>query len=302
MINLRYHIVSLVAVFLALGLGILVGTTVIDQGLVHDLRRRTDGFAKNLDDARATNDALSRQQALWEAFGRDAFARFGHGKLSKRSIVFVVQDGTSPGMLDGIVQSLGDAGAVIEGRVNLTGKWELKSDEARQQLALALGSSASSSEDLITEAAGRLAGRLGQSRNPAGGPDLLVKLRDAGFLSFESTVESFPSSSSLTVVVPSGVKDAKPPQSQFFMPFLVALAPARKTAIVEPLSAAESLVDRVRGSSDLRDQISTVDDGDIALGRFALVYALRSLVVTNTSSHYGARRSAAKLVPDLFAA
>ena len=37
MINFRFHLVSLVAVFLALGLGILVGSTVIDQGIVNRL-------------------------------------------------------------------------------------------------------------------------------------------------------------------------------------------------------------------------------------------------------------------------
>src|SRR3954454_15161459 len=37
MINFRFHIVSLIAVFLALGLGILVGSTVIDQKIVNRL-------------------------------------------------------------------------------------------------------------------------------------------------------------------------------------------------------------------------------------------------------------------------
>ena len=38
MINLRYHVVSLVAVFLALGVGVLMGSTVIDRVTVDQLR------------------------------------------------------------------------------------------------------------------------------------------------------------------------------------------------------------------------------------------------------------------------
>jgi len=39
MINFRFHLVSLIAVFLALGLGILVGPSVVDQVIVDRLQR-----------------------------------------------------------------------------------------------------------------------------------------------------------------------------------------------------------------------------------------------------------------------
>src|SRR5438876_572478 len=42
LISFRYHVVTIVAVFLALGLGVLAGTTVLDQGLVKNLKARTD--------------------------------------------------------------------------------------------------------------------------------------------------------------------------------------------------------------------------------------------------------------------
>ena len=37
MVDFRYHVVSLVAVFLALGIGIVFGTTVIDRALLDNL-------------------------------------------------------------------------------------------------------------------------------------------------------------------------------------------------------------------------------------------------------------------------
>jgi len=32
MLDMRYHVISLVAVFLALGIGILLGTTIVERG------------------------------------------------------------------------------------------------------------------------------------------------------------------------------------------------------------------------------------------------------------------------------
>ena len=67
MINFRYHLVSLIAVFLALALGIVIGSTLIDRAIVDALRNRIDTVEGNLDDRVAANDDLrdevERQQA-----------------------------------------------------------------------------------------------------------------------------------------------------------------------------------------------------------------------------------------------
>ena len=42
MINFRFHIVSLIAVFLALALGVVMGSTVIDRAIVDGLHDRID--------------------------------------------------------------------------------------------------------------------------------------------------------------------------------------------------------------------------------------------------------------------
>ena len=40
MINFRFHLVSLIAVFLALALGVVMGSTVIDRAVVNGLENR----------------------------------------------------------------------------------------------------------------------------------------------------------------------------------------------------------------------------------------------------------------------
>ena len=51
MINFRFHLISLVAVFLALGVGVAMGASFIDRATVDSLRGRVD----DLDDAAGPN-------------------------------------------------------------------------------------------------------------------------------------------------------------------------------------------------------------------------------------------------------
>ena len=68
MLNLRYHIVSLVAVFLALGIGVIVGVTVINHGIVDQLQKRLDGVEASDRKTRSDNDRLSNQLRTWDRF------------------------------------------------------------------------------------------------------------------------------------------------------------------------------------------------------------------------------------------
>ena len=56
MINLRYHIVSITAVFLALGIGLAFGAAFIDRATVEALNR-------NLTDIENQNSALEEENA-----------------------------------------------------------------------------------------------------------------------------------------------------------------------------------------------------------------------------------------------
>src|SRR5512132_4402933 len=52
MINFRYHIVSIIAVFLALGVGLLLGTTFLDDALEDQLRGDLEELEQDLDEQR----------------------------------------------------------------------------------------------------------------------------------------------------------------------------------------------------------------------------------------------------------
>ncbi len=52
MISWRYHLISIVAVFLAFGLGVLTGTTVLNDNLVRNLKSQTKNLTADLDELR----------------------------------------------------------------------------------------------------------------------------------------------------------------------------------------------------------------------------------------------------------
>ena len=61
MISLRFHIVSIIAVFLAIAIGIVVGATFVDRATVDLLQNRIDTVEENLDARRAEIADLESQ-------------------------------------------------------------------------------------------------------------------------------------------------------------------------------------------------------------------------------------------------
>src|SRR5260370_24313656 len=61
MINFRFHIVSLIAVFLALALGVVMGATVVNRAIVDRLNERIDTVEKNANARKTESDQLRGQ-------------------------------------------------------------------------------------------------------------------------------------------------------------------------------------------------------------------------------------------------
>ena len=70
MINIRYHIVSITAVFLALGIGVALGSTFLDRATVNVLDNNITSAENRIKATNSENDRLNKQ--LEEAKERDA--------------------------------------------------------------------------------------------------------------------------------------------------------------------------------------------------------------------------------------
>ena len=142
MINLRYHIISITAVFLALGIGVALGSTLIERATVDTLNDRLDEQSERLDRTDGENAELRRQleeiaareQELTEQ-GRALYA----GHLTDVPTVVITTQGTDEDLVAFTQGSLRAADADVTGVLRLTSRWESLSQEEVADLASLVG-------------------------------------------------------------------------------------------------------------------------------------------------------------------
>jgi hypothetical protein len=303
MVNLRYHIVSLTAVFLALGLGILAGTTVIDQQVVSGLKANTAALRNDLDREKGRVSQLDRQLDVWNRFGTVIEPALVEGLLAGRGVV-ILSDQRVPGVvISGLTEALTFANAKPPTRLTFTAKWVLDSPTLVQQLALASRSKETQADDVVTEAAEKLGARLGGSANPRADGDLIKTLTEADFLDVHDLPGSgsFPAANALVIVISSGAQQEIPALNDFYMPMLRTLSGARIVAVTELFASqgGRSLAELVRGDRDMARSVCTIDHVDTVAGHLSVVYALRALAAGDPAAHYGVRDGATAVAPNV---
>jgi len=124
MLNFRFHVVSLVAVFLALAIGIIMGSTVIDRALVDTLEDQQQSLRGTLDDLTEENTSL-RQELDDLREGSERLASEGGERLLADTladvpVLVVAVRGVDTAVLDDLVELLETAGALDQGTLWLT--------------------------------------------------------------------------------------------------------------------------------------------------------------------------------------
>ena len=137
MVDFRYHIVSIVAVFLALAVGIVLGAgplkDVSDQGLrdsVSSFRAENNTLREQLTDSRA-------QTAVTDQFTDQVAATLVAGRLPDAPVVLVVLPGADNDLTDRVSDLLEDSGAAVTGTVSIRDAWTGTDADSRFTGALA---------------------------------------------------------------------------------------------------------------------------------------------------------------------
>lgn len=179
--DIRYHIASLAAVFLALGIGILVGTAFVGAPVVQrqtTLIRRLEANVGDLRRETATRDNTEKALSTLVPGIID-------GKLTGRQVL-VVQSGSYRDTTDAAVETLEMAGAVVQRVALPIDAWrrEMKQDTA------ALADPDTVAKAMDTEA--RQIAPLLLRGDPAEGASPLQTYRDRGLLVDEASPEKGP--------------------------------------------------------------------------------------------------------------
>ncbi len=292
MINLRFHIVSLVAVFLALAIGIAVGATVVDQGLVSQSQRRISSLDQTLQERASTIKKLRVEAAGAERFESDGEFRMVRSRLLSTPIVFV-SDGTidEPSIAEAVA-TLRASGARLVGTLDISGVVSVASDAEIERAKVAIAASSSRADTIRFLVRERMIGAIAK---PFDTPSIGT-LIDVGIVrarGFEGAAPTLPFPIGTRVVFLARATDDA--RGTDVAEILRRLAAAGAPTIV--IGPADSfVVRRIRTVAALGSSISTIDDVGTTAGRIGAVYALEDLG-RGIVGHYGTGEGAERLLP-----
>jgi len=319
-INLRYHIVSLVAVFLALALGIVMGSTVIDKAIVDELRDRVESVGNRATNTDRVNSELRTQLEAMEGFASEARDQLVLGRLRGVPVLVVAVQGVDRRPVEDVRDALATAQAVPAGTLLFTNKLRLDNEGDVRALANVVGASPAAGADAVRrQVLTRFAAVLDGTTNDG---NVLPALASAGFVGYEPPspatttttlgLSSFPVAN-LRVILVSGA-GAEVGDDRVAVPLAQALvnqtpsSPTAGGAAVARFVAAESgrdtpggravFVGQLRSDGSLGARLSTVDNLESPIGQAATVLALADLDEGRTG-HYGRGPNSQRLLPSL---
>jgi Copper transport outer membrane protein, MctB len=316
-ISLRYHIVSLVAVFLALALGIVVGSTVLQEGTVSALRATSDRVRQESEQNRTENLALAQELARYRSLATAVLPDLVRGRLQDRPVVLVDTDKVDGGVRDGVRKVLEDAGAEVDGQVTFAaGRLALDAQGDRTALGRLLAAGGADAAVLRGELVEKLADRLATPRalpreDQQRATDVLTALQDADFLAdlkltraMADGTDPFPRQGSIFVLI--GPTDGAPVAPEAFLVPLADRVSARAAGPVAGVEAAaagllpntSSWVVALRDRGEVSRRVSGIDAVDTAYGQLALVQALQDDLQQLPAGQYGLKAGASSLLPE----
>jgi hypothetical protein len=316
-ISLRYHIVSLVAVFLALALGIVVGSTVLQEGTVSVLRATSDRVREESDRNSRENVALNQEISRLQSFGATVLPDLVRDRLKGRSVVLVDTDKVDSGTRDGVRKVLEDAGVEVDGQITFADeRLALAADADRAAMGRLLAADAGAPEVLRGELVKRLADRLA---TPSAMPqddsqrasDMLTGLQDADFLAdlklsrpMAAGTDAFPRQGSIFVLLgPGATTTAAVAPNAFLVPLADQVSNRASSGPVAGAEAAavpreSSWVIALRDNRAVSRRVSGIDSVDKVYGQLALVQALQGSLQQLPAGQYGTKDGASGLLPE----
>jgi copper transport outer membrane protein MctB len=305
-INFRFHLVSLVAVFLALALGIVMGYGVLGQPTVSGLQDRVDRVQGQINSVRRDNDRLQSEVDRLNAYS-DLVAPFAvTDRLLDTPVVVVAVRGVDADRARDTVSLARRAGATVDGILWLEEKWALANAGDTKALATALNVAPGTKTAVRDAGWAALAHRL---TTPPGPGDVLPPLQQAGFVASETVGGgvgfdlSKLDATGARVVVVDGTA-AKVPENVLVGPLARAMYTAETPLVFgEVYVTADNTPVRgqrlapIRTDETLTKKVSTVDDLELSEGRVAGVLALADLG-RGVSGDYGYGEGADRPIPE----
>lgn len=306
MIDFRYHLISIVAVLLALSIGIVMGTGVFGGPLLEDLKARVEEVRAQNSELRGDINDLQARVSDQERFAQESELYLLPGRLRGIDVVVVEFEGVAGGLVDEVRDEVDKAGGEVASTLTVTRKFALTDQVDRDQLALSIASSSSDPNDLRREAALAIGSRAAIVSAPvepsatarARLESLVTDLSDAGFLSVsrKSDEETVPAGASF-LVLGGGEQTPGYEPGEFATVLSTALARLGSGVLAAETTASRwNIVQSILDDSASRDSVATVGAADKIEGRIAVILGLKD-AIDGAPGHYGSGDGADSVLP-----
>lgn len=290
MIDLRYHVYSLAAVFFALAIGIVVGSSFVgNPGDKAQLLRVSDRYerdltalrtelAKQQGSLRSTRADFGRSERMCAALVPVAFKY----KLAGRNVA-IIQTGDYDELaadLRGIIESVG---AKVTSVTKIEGAFDFASPDAVSKAI----SVANITPEYDESGKSAIVNAIADAVTGGWNNDMMRALQDAGVVSVSG---DYTRRNRIIVLTGGGAVDGAGRAEIIDLPMIEHLV-GTGVAVVgcEPVGAQVSYISKWKQSD-----IATVDNADTACGQVALICAL-----AGEKAHFGQKRTAKRLIPQM---
>jgi hypothetical protein len=306
-IDFRYHLVSIVAVFLALAIGIVLGSTDLQGHTIDALNAASNSLRDKFNAASAQRDSYQMLTNAEEQYLQTAEPKLLASLLDGQRVVLIAEPGAQSSVVSGIKQAVTDAGATVTGQVALQPAFNDTSGATQASLNSINGSIATSDGTQLSagtnpqttdqqQAAQLIAtailtkntSQTGLSTEQA--QTLFTAYEQAGYLSVSGTPTT-PATLAVIVTSASAPPDgANDPANQVLLAITQEFAGASEATVVAGSTADLAQPGNaisVLQSSSVSSAVSSVNDADMTLGQITVAEVLATQLAGGKPNSYG---------------
>jgi copper transport outer membrane protein MctB len=305
-ISLRTHAISLAAVFLALAIGVALGSGLLSNTVLSGLRDDKKELQNQINGLTDQKNALNEKLSAAGEFDSQMSPRILRGAMAGKSVVVFRTPDAADDDVDAVSRMAEQAGATVTGTISLTEEF-VDANSAEKLLSVVNSPIVPAGAQLSTKSVdqGSQAGDLlgitllinKDPKIPAVDDQqrdtVLAALRDTGFLTYGT--ERIGAANTALVVTGGGLGDDAGNKGATVARFAAGLAPHGSGTVIagrDGSSSGTSAVAVTRSDGALTAAVSTVDDVNATSGRITSVLALGDLISGGRPGQYGVGQGA----------
>ncbi|NLB89358.1 MAG: copper transporter [Syntrophomonadaceae bacterium] len=291
MIDIRYHIASIVAVFLALGLGVLIGSTIVgDDLLVNQQKKLLDRLEEQFTLFREREEQLVLENnykdqiiSNYENYSQALLPPLVKDKLADEVLAIVVTGNTD--IPSGLVNSISIAGAQVASKTIVLSNLNLADNEINHKLIDYYNLEPSETNpDLLRQ---YIAGSVAAVLLDQGDQGIIEFLQENDLINFTGNF-----STPITGVIIVGGTNSL--ETHFAKSFDQSLIEHLLDNGIRVFGVEGSQVEYSYMTDYQQNNITTIDNIDLSPGQISLVFAIEG-----EPGNYGVKPTAHKFMPSL---